>query len=122
MIRLKAMRPSSGVMASRSSASVARICAFAFAVTDDDVICAHYYCDVIIAAGTGNRANATESGFTRAGTLFDHLHYDARFLFQAGNENFQSSSESLDLAWVPLDRPYVHMHRAEQIIGASRGP
>ena len=33
-----------------------------------------------------------------------HLHYDARFLFQAGSKNFQISSESLDLAWVPLDR------------------
>ena len=33
-----------------------------------------------------------------------HLHYDSRFLFQAGSKNFQISRESLDLAWVPLDR------------------
>ena len=33
-----------------------------------------------------------------------HLHYDARFLFQAGSKNFQISRESLELAWVHLDR------------------
>lgn len=34
-----------------------------------------------------------------------HLHYDARFLFRAsGSEDFVVSGESIDLAWVPLDR------------------
>ena len=33
-----------------------------------------------------------------------HLHYDTRFLLQAENKNFQISSESLNLAWVLLDR------------------
>ncbi len=32
-----------------------------------------------------------------------HLHYDTRFLLQADTKEFQISSESLDLAWVPLD-------------------
>ncbi|WP_234988819.1 NUDIX hydrolase [Tropicibacter naphthalenivorans] len=31
-----------------------------------------------------------------------HLHYDVRFLFQARSRAFRVSSESLDLAWVPL--------------------
>lgn len=33
-----------------------------------------------------------------------HLHYDARFLFQAETRDVVISEESLDLAWAPLDR------------------
>jgi 8-oxo-dGTP pyrophosphatase MutT (NUDIX family) len=33
-----------------------------------------------------------------------HLHYDVRFALQvSGDEDFQISAESLDLAWVPID-------------------
>ena len=35
----------------------------------------------------------------------EHLHYDARFLFQVtDNENYQVSNESYDLAWVPIEK------------------
>ena len=33
-----------------------------------------------------------------------HLHYDARFLFRAEAGEISVSEESLDLAWVPLER------------------
>jgi 8-oxo-dGTP pyrophosphatase MutT (NUDIX family) len=34
-----------------------------------------------------------------------HLHFDVRFVLQAvGGEDFTVSEESLDLAWVPIDR------------------
>lgn len=32
----------------------------------------------------------------------EHLHYDVRFLLQAGSTTFVVSDESIDLAWVPL--------------------
>ena len=39
------------------------------------------------------------------GGVPEHLHYDARFLFQAlGGEDFTVSEESHALAWVPLGR------------------
>ncbi len=31
-----------------------------------------------------------------------HYHYDVRFLFEARHDDFSVSSESLDLAWIPL--------------------
>ena len=33
-----------------------------------------------------------------------HYHYDVRFSFQAENEEFEVSEESLELAWVEIDR------------------
>ena len=34
-----------------------------------------------------------------------HFHYDARFVFQAtGSQEFTVSPESIDLAWVPIER------------------
>ena len=35
------------------------------------------------------------------GTVPEHLHYDVRYLMQAGSSKIVISSESLDLAWVP---------------------
>lgn len=38
-----------------------------------------------------------------------HLHWDLRFLIQAHSEDFQITSESKDLAWVPLhDEKWLH--------------
>lgn len=38
------------------------------------------------------------------GNVPEHLHYDARFLFRATqNENYQVSEESHDLAWVEME-------------------
>jgi len=39
------------------------------------------------------------------GNVPEHLHYDARFLFRATqNENYQVSEESHDLAWVEMEK------------------
>tara|TARA_B100000965_G_C19554828_1_gene741702 strand:- start:577 stop:1119 length:543 start_codon:yes stop_codon:yes gene_type:complete len=45
----------------------------------------------------------------------EHLHYDARFLFQVtDNETYQVSNESHDLAWVPIEE--IHNYTKEESI------
>lgn len=38
------------------------------------------------------------------GDMPEHLHFDARFLFQARHRDIQISDESNDLAWVPIEQ------------------
>ncbi|MEJ2090059.1 MAG: NUDIX hydrolase [Gammaproteobacteria bacterium] len=48
-----------------------------------------------------------------------HYHYDVRFALVASHEDFAVSGESLDLAWVPVDR-FVGYSTEESVLRMAR--